>query len=566
MKEKSGKEIKHSLFDAVTFSGIGTSRRVVKNAISKSFGALTERFVYASSRAYGIMSLSFGLLSLFVYLGKYYLMESPELPLYELIVGLVFSVLAIPLVLSDKPLCQILQDFAPTDYILFDFLSIKRIDKKDSAKGISAFSAVLVGFIPALLTAFVPTLYIILALGAILFIAISFVTPEFTVIFTVLIAPYLSPIPDNGLTLALLAALSTLSFLTKLVIGKRFYKLEIFDIVLFLLMTALAISGFVNNSPASAFTFIALTLGYVLSSNLVINRRLADCVVNALITSGVPIAVMAIVKYIIMLAEGNEGITNSIVFASSDSFGAFLLLCGIFAVYYAKESRGIKKAAYSAAALLSLFNIILLWKPFVWLSVLILLPAALILKKSRVRKEWLIPLLLLPYLLFLLPKGFFAAISDALSLSPALTETLDLIKSALSLFRENIFVGIGGEGLYVPNTFLSLALHFGVFCAAIIILMYLLRLVQMSEFSSYVKHSTIAPVAKAGMLACFAIFSIGMAADIFSDITLFYLFSSVFGLVGAALRISKNEHDERIGYYGTVSSDDASDVNVRISI
>ncbi len=565
---ENGKKKKHSFFDSFTVSGMGSSRKVVKNAISKSFGAVTEKFVYASTRSYGIMGLAFGLLSLFIYLGKYYILISPDLPIYELFIGLGFAIISVPMLLFDKPLCQMLQNHALTDYILFDFFSIKRMDKNDSAKGISAFTALLIGFLPAIITAFIPTVYVLLAAAIIIFISISFVTPEFTVIFTVLIAPYLSPVPDNGLILALLAALSTFSFITKLIIGKRFYKFEIYDFIFIIFMVILAVSGFITGTASAAFIMFALTLGYILSSNLVANKRLADCVVNALIVSNVPISVFAIIKYIYSLATSSETITNSVIFASEDSFCAFLLLGGIFAFAYARGCRRkSKKTAYGIIAFLNFINIILAWQIGVWLTLVLCIPAYAILNNSKIRKEWVLMLLALPYLLFLLPDSFMKSLSDTLSLSPEIPEIINSMKGGFEIFRENIFFGIGfTDEIYVSNTFLSSAVSFGVIITVILILLFLIRLVHLSLFASYVKNSPLSVAALAGMLSTFALFSLGMTADIFSDITLFYLFSSVFGLVSASLRIAKNEYDERIGYYGTIRSDDSSDVSIRISV
>jgi hypothetical protein len=79
------------------------------------------------------------------------------------------------------------------------------------------------------------------------------------------------------------------------------------------------------------------------------------------------------------------------------------------------------------------------------------------------------------------------------------------------------------------------------------------------------RNSLLSLITKAGALAIFGIFSIGMTADVFSDITVYLLFISIFGILSASLRISKTEHIDRLSYYGDQRSPDSSDINVRIS-
>ena len=92
-----------------------------------------------------------------------------------------------------------------------------------------------------------------------------------------------------------------------------------------------------------------------------------------------------------------------------------------------------------------------------------------------------------------------------------------------------------------------------------------LRLVQISEYGIYMQGSLLSLISKAGALALFGLFSLGMTADVFSDVTVYYLFISIFAILSASLRISKTEYMDRLSYYGDLRSADSSDINVRIS-
>ena len=128
MPEKlDGKKSGYSLFDSFSVRGRGSSVRVLKTVVFKPFSALAEKFVFTSCRSFGAMGLAYGLLSLFLYFGKSYFLELPEKSDSALIIGIVFSVIALPLIFIDKPISLFLQDFFLTDYLLFEFFSIKQL-------------------------------------------------------------------------------------------------------------------------------------------------------------------------------------------------------------------------------------------------------------------------------------------------------------------------------------------------------------------------------------------------------------------------------------------------------
>ena len=98
-------------------------------------------------------------------------------------------------------------------------------------------------------------------------------------------------------------------------------------------------------------------------------------------------------------------------------------------------------------------------------------------------------LLALPYLLFLLPEGFFAKISELLSISPAINETLAAWKDGLLIFKESVFFGIGSGAALPANTLLAIALDFGAVALGIIFVILILRLVQFSAYGIYMRSS-----------------------------------------------------------------------------
>ena len=567
MSEKTReKKIKYSLFGSISVRGAGSSIRAIKSIVSKTFGALSEKFVFTSTRSYGAMGLAYGLLTLFLYFGKNYFLEIPETNVASLIIGIVFTALSIPIIFFDKPICVFLSDFFLTDFILFDFFSIKRMDKADAVPGFSVFPSILMGSIPALIGLFVPPLYVLLAVLLLIFILIAIGTPEFPIIFALLIAPYLSPIKDTGAILASLSLLSFISFAFKVVMGKRSYHFEIYDALFLILASFFLICGILNNDVSNSLVMLTLTLAYVPVSNIIINRRLADCAVNALIVSSVPISIASLIEYFISLFSDSVFTAKS-VFVNTGAYSAFLILAISFSFCFAKEKKNhLKKAAYYAIAVFHLINIVLTWHIGLWFASFLSILAYLIIRTKRHRKELLLVLIILPYFLFFLPEEFFAKISGVLNVSPSPSELITGIKESLALLPDNLFFGVGfGTQTPTANMALAMAMNFGVIVTVIFAIIFILRLIQLSEYGVYMSGSLLSLISKAGALAVFGLFSVGMTADVFSDVTIYFLFISIFGILSAALRISKTEYMDRLSYYGDLRSADSSDINVRIS-
>ena len=567
MSEKlSENKRKYSLFDSLSIRGAGTSIRLVKSIVSKTFGALSEKFVFTSARSYGAMGISYGLLSLFLYFGKNYFLNIEESNILSLICAAALIAISAPLLFFDKPICIFFQDFFLTDFIIFEFFSIKRMDKADAVPGFSVLLSVVMGFIPALAGLFVPPVYVLLSVVLLVFVSIAIVTPEFPIIFALLVAPYLSPIPDTGIILASLSLLSFVSFAFKVATGKRSYHFEIYDALFLLMSVFFLLSGIVNHDVTNSFVMIALTLSYIPVSNIIVNRRLADCAVNAFIVSSVPISVFSLVQYITAFF-GKVDFTARAIFVNTDSYSAFILLAMALSFCFAEEKKNrFKKLAYHAIAFLHFINVIFAWHVGLWLSTLIAVFAYFIIRSKRARKEILLVLIVLPYFLFLLPEAFFAKISEALNISPAINALISGFKGSFKMFLDNAAFGVGfGAETPAVNAMLSIAVNFGAAVLGIFIVIFILRLIQLSEYGVYMRSSLLSLITKAGALAIFGLVSLGMTADVFSDITVYFLFISIFGVLSAALRISKTEYLDRLSYYGDQRSADSSDISVRIS-
>ena len=304
MDKKASKAGKRGIFHSFEIKGISAkaARAFSAGRISKLIRRISRILAATSARVYGCASLSFGLLTLILHLGEYYIKEDPQVRLSSLVIGIVFTVLSMLLFLSDKPIALALQNNRLTDFIVFEFFSINRMQSVDNERKISYLFGVVFGFIPAVLGFFFPTEYVAFAIIALVFTVISFVSPEFPYIFSLLIFPYLSLIPYSEWILAALVLTALLSFARKVLVGKRVYSFEIYDALLAIFVIAVIVTGVIlggSESTEKALLILIFALGYIPATNIAVNRRLCDCVAGAVVASSLPISMYSTVKCVV---------------------------------------------------------------------------------------------------------------------------------------------------------------------------------------------------------------------------------------------------------------------------
>ena len=201
---------------------------------------------YTHIKTYGFFFLTFGLLTVLFYFAHDFV--AGYLPIGEntisLTLGVILSILSVPMLILDGPISLVLQEYPITDAIFFDFLCIKRMPPTEDEPAANPVGAVVLGAILAIIGLFLPTMLVV---GVILFLAyfyLSFLSPEFSLFSTILILPYISlDEPEGYGILASLVIITAISFSRKLVFGKRVLNLEQYDILIFIMLLAVLISG-----------------------------------------------------------------------------------------------------------------------------------------------------------------------------------------------------------------------------------------------------------------------------------------------------------------------------------
>ena len=534
--------------------------------------SIVQSASYASARTYGWFSMTFGLVSLFLHLAEYYFSSSPSDELSQLIIGAVLALLSIPLVIVDIPICEALQRFAVTDYILFEFFAIRRMSEDKNRKKFRSVIGILFGLVAAVFGFFLPMEVVVLAIGALLFVTVSFVSPEFPFLVMLMMVPYATAFEYSVEIMTMISVLSLVSFFAKVMLGKRYYSFSISDFCIIVFLAVVIIFGVIGGGEAStrvSLVLVALSLNYIPSTNIIVNRRLADCAIDAIVFSSVPVAVIAVVEYTVNLFTVGRRPASSVM-SSPYILATYLCVILTLAAFSVIAAHGsAKRGIY--IAFIPVIAIALISTECI--PVLIILPllvvARSIMQSRKVKKGLMLLLALVPVLVFLLPTSVLSAIS---SLSPTSTTLVELragLVRGFETFSQSIFVGVGAADLAevsapseFVNTILGIACRFGIIAVMVLIAVCVIRLRQGTTYSVFLKSSQLSVFSTMTTVAMFAMMTCGWFTDVFADLGLYCLFFSLFGLNTAALRISKNEYEERAWYFKDQKDVDSSTADI----
>lgn len=576
------KAAKNKEFTSHELSGAMDQR--MKKALSSRFFRFTKAASYLishiSTKVYGTALLSYGLLDsimFFVGLG--------DRSIANPIIGLICALISIPLLLSDKPLPIFLQDFRPTDYVLFDFFCMKRHTVRECDRRFPIWLAVVVGCAVALLSFLLPLWMITLIIGIIILIFIGMESPEFIYLLSLFSLPFLRYLPSYDFILTAALVLAAISFTIKVLHGKRVLYIEQYEVCLGAMLLLILVSGiFVKGieSFSGSVRMIVLAFGYLLASNIITNRRLAELSANAIVISGACASCVSVIQFVIAMANINGEITNeslSIILSRGDGVAVFLMAAIVFAIGFAVQHNHRRRVLYAITAFVCVIGLVLSGEVFALTSLLLGLVAYAIMKSNK--NSWIfIPILLIVSVLFLLlPYG---VLDVMFNFSPSIVsadELFDLWDGSIKMFARNMLVGIGiGKESFAvemeklgifgyndsSNLFIELGLEAGMFALISFLLMLVTRLRHRALHYTYVKNSQIGGMANLSEVCLFSLLAFGMVNYIWSEPSAYYLFWCIFGIGSAALRFAKNDYRDRVVYYEESSAYDSSVIDIEI--
>ena len=572
---KSGfSHFNESIFSAKEISGLGKAGTVklLKGGIARVLNFIGNLFSYTSTRVYGFFLLAFGFASLFMQLAQYYFVENAEIAFSSLITGFAVVLLSVPFLIFDQPISIALQSNPVTDYILFEFLLIKRSRRNVEHITVPPLLAIFLGIAFASFGFLIPLYYVVLIAFAAIFSIVALTTPEFSMITTLLFLPYVSFFKEyTEIIFILLSAMIIISFLIKVVVGKRVYNFNVYDILVFLLIILLIVSGALGNGASlkGSIVISVMLLASICASNLVVNRRIADCAVKAVIFSSVPVAILSIIEFIFEFPGKENPFLDgiSVFFSFPMAFSAFLLVASILSLtLFLEKKQKYKKIFYFVVFALELAILIMLMQPTLWLTVILTFMAGVVIVSKKIPIDIIFIIVLLPLLIFLIPAQFLDTVSDIFGILPSFSEKIAGYSEALNVWLDNIVIGVGrGNSALHLNMLLGLGVEFGVVALAIVALLILLRLRHLSYYRHYIRNSLVYTSTGMTSIATVALLILGFDTYIFADYSVLLLFSMIFAITTSTIRTAKKEYNDRSEYYGDSSSSVSSAVDIGIN-
>ena len=556
-------------------------KRILTRGFFKFAKNVSYLLAHVSAKSYGLAILTFGLISTLMY----FLGLSNDGGIATPIIGVAFALVAIPFLLTDKPIPIMLQDFEPTDYLFFEFFCMKRHTVLEGERKISPFLTVFIGAIPADLSAFVPLWLVATVIGIIICVYIGIESPEFLFMSTIAFLPYMCLVPKSENILGATLVLIVISFAVKFLYGKRVLYIEQYDIFIIAMLVFILISGiFVKGfeSFSGSVRMILFAFGYPMAGNLITNRRLADRVANTIIIPGAVAGLISVVQFITVIARDYGELNMShlgFILARQDGLAVCLMTSVIFAVGMIKQSGVVSRTIYIISALLSLTALVISGEIFAVIAVVLCIAAHNFIKGNRLIWVLLPCMILLPLTILILPNH----ILDALfTYSPSISsaeELFSLWRHSLEVLLNNIFVGIGiGKESFVTemanlgvhgysdssNLFIELGLEAGIFALICFLLVLITRLRHRSLRYLYVRNSQIETLAAVSGAALFCLLAFGMVNYIWSSPSAYYLFWCIFGMGSATLRVAKRDYDDKVLYYEETGDSDSSVIDIEI--
>lgn len=544
----------------------------IENSIYvKSISAFAAFLWQLSMRVIGIFLISCGLYAGIAQFIRYLLADGGAFNL-DIAVSAGLILLGIPLLLSPKPLCSAVGDSSILRAFFVGFLGCfdRDFDADGEPRGRKTAAFVL-GLPFGILSFFFGPVYplVFLLLLSALYAVLR--SPEFGLYATVFALPFLIVLPHPSILLAVMVLYTYFSYSVKRILGKRYFKFELLDVLVFCFMVMMLFGGVVSyggrQSLAAAGIYTVLMLGYFLTVGLIRTKEKLSHLLLALGSSAFLVSLYGIYQYLSgnistewMDTEMFEGIGGRAVstFENPNMLGQYLiLLLPLFAAAVMQKQNRVYGAGYLLLCLAGAGCLIYTWARGAWLGFMLSAVIFLLIWSRHAMSFLAAGALLSPFALPFLPSSIVDRFTSIGNLADTSTNYRAYIwRGSVKVARDYGLFGIGiGENAFskiypyyafngiekaphAHNLFLQLLISLGLF--GFLLFIVLLFVFLQSGFTLAKRgqdHST-------RMIGCGALCGViaalvqGLTDYTWYNYRVYFIFWVVFGVASAAARIS----------------------------
>ena len=403
--------------------------------------------------------MTFGVYTGLVYFIKPFIEKSAEGdPLY-LVWGAAFVFASFPMLFTTKSLAQALSTSTFGHFLVFDVFGIpdEKLALPLSKYGDSYSVAIFVGLVIGSISYFFSPIYVLVAIGVFVAIALIMTSPEIGVVASLALLPLFST-EKGEKALVLLVLLYTFSYFVKLLRGKRIIRFGISDLLLLIFCFFLALSGWVNvwNTDESvAFRAVFIIVGCFVAGNLMNTKIWQRRCVMALVYSGFFTSVALLwqrcvpsVNEIFGLNIDGAVIEKTMLFGNSDHLAMFLIFSLVMTMTLIYRGEGIKHRA-SVALMVSCIGLAIFLASSL-IELLVCLAALIVFFMIISRKTITVgafAVVTVPSVLLILNGKVLSGALAFLDLTPDPSSSMAKVwDGSFDLIRSSYFLGLGDGG------------------------------------------------------------------------------------------------------------------------
>ncbi len=532
-----------------------------KNPIINFIPKITELLMRVPLRDYGIMMFMTGAVVTVLYpINDMILFINVTFDMFVL--GTATCVCSIPLLFSSRSLAENILSSRLFSYILFEFLGVDsegfRIASEKSRVSFATF-AFLIGAGLGVASYFImPTGTLLILLGLVL--AYSTVkTPEIGAVTAILLIPFI-----NIYYTCICIAYTFVCYIIKVLLGKRIFKFEYFDLWFCIAIFVLLICGINYKNPLSSISGLAVTLivmlSYFLFTNLIYSKVWFKRSIVAFTTSSLIVGVVAVLQAILSkISESVEALKtifppNSEITSTLGNSGVlanFMVVAIPFAlVHMISERNDVRKFGGFLLSALLISSLILAGTASSVVGLLVGMLLVFAFFNRRAIYVLLLFIIAIPVLYFALPDSAIEAIFSfgPLAGSSANRELIYFKETFMTLIKYPFGLNISGvsfeEALgaeYADGLLLQLLASYGIIGAVAFIMMLLMFVRLIMSYSVQAKNAYRRVNGCAGLCSILAILAIGCFNYAWNDKRIFLLFIVTMALSFAYIKIDKEE-------------------------
>ena len=353
------------------------------------FGAverLTSSLIYRKLKTYGAFLFSLGAYGMITYIVRFFAYPNVEFSIRHFVVCAVILFLALPLMSSKETLAEALLNSKILSLILFDGFGIPRDTLTKRLVYPKQYAAVtILGMVLGVLTCFIDPIYYVFGLAAIIGTLVVFRYPEIGIIVWVALLPFVGMFEHGSLILAAAVLVTDISYLIKLIRGKRAFRLGLIDYAIVLFSIIYFVSGIISKggiaSFRSALMYVIFLSGYFLIVNLLRTPEwIRRCVVTGVLSGAVScfIGILQIFTGTLNTSWLDTSVFSEIgtrivsLFDNPNIFAEYLILVIPFAMAcLLRKGKAGEKVMFGCSLLLMLICLIFTWSRGAWLGFLV---------------------------------------------------------------------------------------------------------------------------------------------------------------------------------------------------